>query len=55
MGTNSSTVVFSTLHRAAPALGFAVTSRQCRDSLAINGNSLGVVSAVVVEFVCHDI
>lgn len=55
VSTNSSTIVFGALYRAAPALGFAVTCRQCRDGLSIDRDGLGVVPAVVIEFVCHNV
>lgn len=55
MSTDSSTVVFSTLNWTAPALGFAVAGREGWYGLAIDQNSLGVVSAVVIEFVCDNV
>lgn len=55
VSANSSAVVFSALYRAAPALGFAITSRECRNGLVVDQNGLGVVSAIVIEFVCNNV
>lgn len=52
MSAYSSAVVFSTLYRATPTLGFAVTGRECRYSFAVDRNRLGIVSAIAVEFIC---
>lgn len=51
VSTHGTAVVFSALDRAAPALGMSVTRREGRHLLAIDQNSLRVVSTSIVEFV----
>ena len=55
VSTNSAAVLFSTFHRAAPTLGMAGAGGKRGDGLAINLDSLSVVSASIVKLIYKDL